>query len=263
MDSEVLPTPYELLDTSSHVREKSTCSMGLSGLMLVEQLNPEGWARTYLVVCEIESKAVLIDPVLENNELYLGILELRGLELDCVIGTHTHADHITGGFLLAEEHGCDFLMLEGSACHGVTRFIKPDSVMEVGGVQFSFTAVPGHTEDSMLVEAPGHLFTGDFLFNGTGGVGRDDLPGGSLESHWESIGRLVEMDGDLLVMSGHEPPGSEPASLQWNRENNPVLLMESFEEYQRWQRNEWLRLGDVSRMPVALPANLTGVLPSQ
>ena len=47
--------------------------------------------------------------------------------------------------------------------------------------------------------------TGDFLFNGDSGVGRDDLPGGSLEAHWEALSVLQRFDDETLVLSGHAP----------------------------------------------------------
>ena len=54
----------------------------------------------------------------------------------------------------------------------------------------NFHHVPGHTQDSMLVEIGNYVFTGDFLFTGDGGVGRDDLPSGRMEDHWNSLSVL-------------------------------------------------------------------------
>ena len=46
----------------------------------------------------------------------------------------------------------------------------------LGSIPIQFHAAPGHTNDSMIVHVPGYMMTGDFLFNGAGGVGRDDHP---------------------------------------------------------------------------------------
>jgi glyoxylase-like metal-dependent hydrolase (beta-lactamase superfamily II) len=229
--------------------------------MLVEQINPTGWARTYLITCTRNSMAALIDPIHANIERDLALIEERGLTLKYVIGTHTHADHISGGWELAAKAGCDFLMLEGALTHGVTRTVTSGSDLSMGGVEFNFYASPGHTPDSMCIEIPGFLFTGDFLFNGNGGTGRDDLPGGSLEVHWKALAVLQSINENTVIMSGHEAPGTEPQTLLWNREHNPVLQMSSFEEYKSWQESEWERLGSVSAIGVALPANLTGEVP--
>jgi glyoxylase-like metal-dependent hydrolase (beta-lactamase superfamily II) len=103
--------------------------------------------------------------------------------------------------------------------------------------------------------------TGDFLFTGEGGVGRDDLPSGRMRVHWDSLQVLNRFDGDLLVCTGHDPPGTEMKSLSWNRENNFVLNMTSFEEYQQWQNENNVKLGSVSKIKTAVPANLFGEIP--
>jgi len=235
----------------------------LSQYVQVEQLNQQGWARTYLVLCEDSSKAALIDPIWENLESDLSLLKSRGLVLKMVIGTHTHADHISAGWLLAERIGCEFIMLEGAATHGITQQVKDQEKLEMGSVSFTFHAAPGHTSDSMLVEVSGYIMTGDFLFNGDGGVGRDDLPGGDIDSHWNSLRVLDRFSGDVKVLSGHEPPDIEPRSLDWNRQNNPALLCSSVTEYEAWQKKEWQRLGAVRMLERSLPANLSGILPDQ
>ena len=77
----------------------------------------------------------------------------------------------------------------------------------------------------MIVQVPGSIMTGDFLFTGDGGVGRDDLPSGRMKAHFESLRVMDNLDGQLLVCTGHEAPGVEFQTLSWNRTNNPVLKM--------------------------------------
>ena len=105
------------------------------------------------------------------------------------------------------------------------------------------------------------IFTGDFLFNGAAGVGRDDLPSGRLLEHWNSIQSLSEMPDDVLVCSGHEPPGTELQTLGWNRQHNPILSMESFDVFAEWQRKTAEQLGAVSKIKTALPANIFAEIP--
>ena len=57
----------------------------------------------------------------------------------------------------------------------------------LGSIPIQFHAAPGHTNDSMIVHVPGYMMTGDFLFNGEGGVGRDDLPSGRVHVHWDAL----------------------------------------------------------------------------
>ena len=51
---------------------------------------------TYLIASEKGREALIIDPVLENIEMYIKTLNELDLKLVKVIDTHIHADHVTG-----------------------------------------------------------------------------------------------------------------------------------------------------------------------
>ena len=229
--------------------------------MQVIELNKVGWAKTYLIFDEQSSEAAIIDPVYDFYQSYLEHVSKMGLTLKMCIATHTHADHITGCFTISELSGCDYVMWESTASLGVTKYVNNDTILNLGNNKIQFHHVPGHTCDSMLIRTDSHLFTGDFLFTGRAGVGRDDLPSGRLLSHWESLSVLKSLSSNLLVCTGHEAPGVEMQTLGWNQENNPILSMTSFEDYSNWQEGTIKEFGYVSKIKVALPANLFGELP--
>ncbi len=231
--------------------------------MQMLQLNETGWAKTYLIYDMESSQAAIIDPVYDYVENYLATIKKMGLNLEMCIATHTHADHITGCFTIAESTDCDYVMWHSTPSLGVTQYVNEQSELSLGNEKISFYHVPGHTEDSMLVVTTNHIFTGDFLFTGEGGVGRDDLPSGRMLSHFESLKVMSKLNGDLLVCTGHEAPGVDFQTLSWNRQHNPVLKMSNFSEYQEWQKNTTAQLGYVSKIKVALPANLFGEIPDE
>ena len=227
--------------------------------MHVEDIRPEGWACTYLV--SNNGEAVLIDPVYDYISHYESVLHERGLNLVACMATHTHADHITACFALSEDREIPFYMWKDTASLGVTDYVDEDSTVTIAGIDYTFIHVPGHTQDSVIIHINGHMFTGDFLFNGDAGVGRDDLPSGRLIEHWNSIQSLSKLPDDLLVCSGHEPPGTELQTLGWNRQHNPILRMESFDEFVGWQTKTAEQLGSVSKIKTALPANIFAEIP--
>ena len=229
--------------------------------MQVEDIRPEGWACTYLI--SNNDQAVLIDPVWDYIHHYESILDSRDLELVAAMATHTHADHITACFTLSQENDIPFYMWKDTSSLGVTDYVDESTKLTIADVTYSFHHVPGHTSDSMIIEIEGHIFTGDFLFNGKAGVGRDDLPSGRLLQHWNSVQSLSGLADDLLVCSGHEPPGTQLQTLGWNRANNPILLMDTYEEFVEWQRKTAEQLGSVSKIKTALPANLFAEIPDE
>ena len=231
--------------------------------MHVEQLNESGWAMTYLLVDEATQKAALVDPVYDFLDRYLEVVEERGLTLVYAVATHTHADHITACFTLRDRIDCEYVMSNETACLGVTMHVDDEEKIMLGSVPIQFHFAPGHTNDSMIVHIPGHMMTGDFLFNGEGGVGRDDLPSGRVMVHWDALRVLERFDEHTVVCSGHDPPGTVMQSLEWNRANNPVLQMSSFEEFAEWQSKVSEQLGAVSKIKTAVPANIFGELPDR
>ena len=230
-------------------------------VMQVEDIRPSGWACAYLV--SNGEDAILIDPVWDHIEHYESILRERELTLIACMATHTHADHITACFSLSRDKDIPYIMWKDTASLGVTLYVDESTVLNIAGIEFSFHHVPGHTQDSMIIETDNHIFTGDFFFNGEAGVGRDDLPSGRLEQHWSSLEVLKRFSEDTLVCSGHEPPNTELQTLGWNRKNNPILAMKSFEEFMKWQNESAEKLGSVSKIKVALPANIFAEIPDE
>jgi len=243
------------------VCENSRMDSSWVGSMLFEQINENAWARAYLIVNEESSSAILVDPVLEFMERDEKTLADRDLELVCVINTHTHADHVSAAVHLARKHSCPYLMHESTGVPCADLLVTDMQTLNIDGIEFTFHHTPGHTSDAMCIEVGKYLMTGDFLFNGQGGVGRDDLPTGDLESHWSSLKVLDRFDSEIIVCPGHDPPGHPVSTLGENRKSNPALCCDSFEDYENWQRGEWQKLGEVSRMKYSLPANLTCQLP--
>ena len=229
--------------------------------MLFEQINDQGWARAYLIVDEDAALAVLVDPVLEFMQRDEDFLKCKGWRLACVMNTHTHADHVSAAVHLARKYCCPYLMHRSTGVPCADLLVSDLDERSFGSLSFKFHHTPGHTSDAMCIEINGKLMTGDFLFNGESGGGRDDLPTGNLEDHWNSLEVLNRFSDAIVICPGHDPPGVPELTLGENRNLNPLLTSASFEEYENWQRASWERLGEVSRMKYALPANLACVLP--
>jgi glyoxylase-like metal-dependent hydrolase (beta-lactamase superfamily II) len=79
---------------------------------------------------------------------------------------------------------------------------------------FKVLHTPGHTRDSISIVGENMLFSGDFLFLEDAGAGRDDLPGGNPEDHYNSLLKLADIDDDIIVYPAHEYRNRKPSSMK-------------------------------------------------
>ncbi len=218
--------------------------------MIFKQLNP-GPCKTYLMVNNQD--AALIDPVIDHTSEYLEMLKDDKLNLKLVIDTHTHADHISAGPSLRDATDCDYMMHVSAPPKCVTHRVKDQDIIDVVGQKALVLETPGHTKDSISLLFEDKLFSGDFLFLDDAGAGRDDLPGGDPEDHWNSLLKLSKVDDRVLVYPAHEYRNRQPSSLGNQRKTNPHLKHTSKEEFIDYI-NE-LKLGPAAWMKDVLKAN--------
>ena len=86
---------------------------------------------TYLIASAKGREAVIIDPVLENVENYIGLLKDLDLKLVKVIDTHIHADHVTGASKLKQSTNCTTIMGEHTPADMVEIKVKDNELINV------------------------------------------------------------------------------------------------------------------------------------
>ena len=157
----------------------------------------------YLVSDDATRTCALIDPACDTNQL-LETASGQGLQITHVINTHNHSDHTAGNAAVVAATGAKIYIhrLDAAALgklfnRGFSRLMGgkgsplPDVLLEdedtikIGAVTITVIHTPGHTPGGICLYTQGHVFTGDTLF--VGGIGRTDLPGGSMETLLESI----------------------------------------------------------------------------
>lgn len=211
--------------------------------MRFHQLN-EGSCKTYLAASAGE--AMLVDPLLGREDHYLAELRTRRLSLKAVIDTHTHADHLSACALLRDRTGADHVVHSASRIREGNLRVAEGQRITLGDASMEILHTPGHTGDSMSLLAGSYLLTGDFLFLGEGGAGRTDLPGGDPGTHWDSLQKLKALDGNLMVLPGHDYRNAGPSTLAQERKRNPRLQPQSREAYVAWLQSlqlppaEWM-----------------------
>ena len=222
--------------------------------MLFRQLfDRETSTYTYLIADEITREAVLVDPVLEQFNRDLALLNDLRLNLRYCLETHIHADHITATRELRQATGCLGVIPENAQAACADFQIKHGEVLQIGKVQIEAIATPGHTDSHMtyLVNRT-HLLTGDVLF--IRGCGRTDFQSGNSGSLYDSVTqRLFTLSDQTLVYPGHDYRGYTVSTIGEEKELNPRLAHKSRDEFIELMNN--LKFPLPQKIMEALPAN--------
>ncbi|WP_223645979.1 MBL fold metallo-hydrolase [Corallococcus sp. EGB] len=220
--------------------------------MLFRQLfDSESSTYTYLIGDEASRQAVLIDPVLEQVERDLRLVDELGLVLTHVLDTHVHADHVTASGALRERTKCQVVAGAGGAeCADLQ--VRHGDTVRVGACTFQVLATPGHTDDSVSYLLGERVFTGDALM--VRGNGRTDFQNGDAGQLYDSITRvLFQLPDATLVYPAHDYHGHLATSIGEEKRHNPRLAGKTREEFIAVMAA--LNLPRPRKIDLAVPAN--------
>lgn len=166
-----------------------------------------------------DKMAAVIDPAFFADRIERA-LENEGLILDKIFLTHAHFDHIMAVEDLRKKGAELYLHIEDEEmlndCEKnysleftgreiqfkkAEHLLKDGDVIKVGGEDVKVMHTPGHTKGSVCYITDEYIFSGDTLFCGS--VGRTDLFGGSYDTLMCSLKKLLEIEKDYVVLSGH------------------------------------------------------------
>jgi hydroxyacylglutathione hydrolase len=188
---------------------------------------------------ETSREAMVIDPGDEVEDI-LALVRKHNLQVQQIVITHAHIDHVGGAMKLRAATGArillnqnDYALLKmldmqaawlGMPAPGKVEIddsITSGETVAAGSHTASILHTPGHTEGSIcLYFAPEKkLIAGDTLFAGS--IGRTDLPGGSTQKILRSLHDLVlALPDETIVVPGHGPL----TTVGQERATNPFLV---------------------------------------
>ena len=185
---------------------------------------------TYLIASSEGREALIIDPVLENVDIYIKLLSELDLKLVKVIDTHIHADHVTAAAKLKDITQCSTIMGEHTPAETVEIKVKDDEYINLDNLKIRAMYTPGHTSDSYSFLMDNYLFSGDtLLINGTG---RTDFQNGNAKDAYNSIfNKLLKLPEDTLLYPAHDYKGEKVSTIGKEKKFNPRLQVSSVDEY--------------------------------
>ncbi|MDS0474689.1 MBL fold metallo-hydrolase [Natrinema sp. 1APR25-10V2] len=128
-------------------------------------------------------------------------------DLDAIILTHTHRDHVGNLEAVKDAFDVDAWGYD-TAIDGVDHAIADEETVQLGDYEYVALHTPGHKNDHLCFYSATAdvLFAGDLVFQ-NGSFGRTDLEEGDRDTLIESIDRVLEwIDPDFEAMhTGHGP----------------------------------------------------------
>ena len=196
---------------------------------------------SYVVSDPETSAAAVIDPVLgfsvvsgrtDNGpaEEIIAFIEKNDLQLNWILETHAHADHLSGAQILksrlggkvaigdgickVQEHFASLFNLQAPFAadgHQFDHLFADNESFALGNIECRVMHTPGHTSDSVTYLIGTHAFVGDSIFMMDSGTARCDFPGGDAELLYQSIQKLFVLPDDTVLCMCHDyQPNGRP-----------------------------------------------------
>ncbi|MBX3659155.1 MAG: MBL fold metallo-hydrolase [Ramlibacter sp.] len=204
--------------------------------------DPATWTATHVVHAGPGTACAIVDPVLDYDpksgrtgtasaQQVVDFVREQGLQVQWILETHAHADHLTAAPWLRSELGGQIAIgrtitavqgvfgkvfnLESGFRQDGSQFdhlLDDGDTFAIGSLSARAIATPGHTPACMAYQIGDAVFVGDTLFMPDVGTARCDFPGGDAPTLYRSVRKLLGLPaGTRLFMCHDYPPAGREA----------------------------------------------------
>ncbi len=184
----------------------------------------------YILEAEEEKVAWIVDPGDESDKI-AHVIEEREVEVEGILITHAHYDHIGAAGVLAERFDCSILLhpqeevearqgffveyapgLYAEFCEALAQrvqYVQEGQTLTLGDQEWRVIVIPGHSPASVCLynERENVLVAGDTLFQYS--MGRTDFYDGASSDLPKNIReKLLTLPEETVVLPGHGPATS-------------------------------------------------------
>src|SRR3990167_5238158 len=186
--------------------------------------DPATYTYSYVVTDPGSKRCAIIDSVLDYDpasgrtshnsaDRLIQYVRDNQLQVDWLLETHVHADHLSAAPYLKRELGGQLAIGENITVVQNTfgKLFKDGDSFQVGAIEARAIHTPGHTPACMTYLIGDAGFVGDTLFMPDYGTARCDFPGGDARTLFQSIRKLFELpDATRLFMChDYKAPGRD------------------------------------------------------
>jgi glyoxylase-like metal-dependent hydrolase (beta-lactamase superfamily II) len=195
---------------------------------------------TYVVADPTTGRAAVVDPVLDfdpasgrtsttSADKVIEFVKGENLEIDWILETHVHADHLSGAPYIREQLGGKTAIganvtavqktfkgvfnLKDLATDGsqFDHLFADDESFDIGAIAGRVIATPGHTPACITYVIGDAAFVGDTLFMPDFGSARTDFPGGDATQLYESVQKILSLPDEtrLFMCHDYKAPGRD------------------------------------------------------
>lgn len=209
-------------------------------LLFRQFVNDDLGCACYLVGDSAAGVCVAVDPPLEIEPLLAAAAE-EGVDVERVLETHTHADHVSGHGRFALEHATPVAIHSLAEAQYAHETLEDGQEIQVGAVPVKVLHTPGHRpEHCAFVVDDTFVLTGDSLF--VGDAARPDLAVAAREGAedlFHSLERLAALPGNIEVYPGHVAGSlcgsrmspERSSTIAHERESNSALELRDVHEF--------------------------------
>jgi len=179
---------------------------------------------SYVIHDDASGEAIIVDPPLSITRQ----LNLDSLRVKALINTHIHPDHTMGNrslsrFAPARAHPSEnawylrvynallTAVFTGRLPSRISFTLEDNERIALGDACIQVMHTPGHSPGSICLYWDGNLVSGDTVF--AEGIGRTDLPGGSMGHLKKSLARITGLPEETIIWPGHSYGNRTKASL--------------------------------------------------
>jgi len=208
--------------------------------------DPATFTYSYVVTDPTSKRCAIIDSVLDYDpaagrtscksaDRLIAYVREQQLQVDWLLETHVHADHLSAAPYLKRELGGQLAIGEniavvqntfGKLFNAGTEFatdgrqfdhlFKDGDRFQVGTIEARVIHTPGHTPACMTYLIGDAGFVGDTLFMPDYGTARCDFPGGDARTLFQSIRKLFTLPDEtrLFMCHDYKAPGRDDFRFQ-------------------------------------------------
>lgn len=208
----------------------------------------------------------------ECADLLIEYIQKSDLEVQWILETHVHADHLSAAPYLQEKLGGKIAIGENipkvknvfedvfnsaetsqkNSKQYFNQLFADEERFRIGKLEATVLFTPGHTPACVSYLIGDNIFVGDTLFMPDYGTARCDFPGGDARTLYQSIRKILSLPEETVVYVCHDYPSEQRSTPQW-KATVAEQRQKNIHIHQGVSENDFVAMRDARDATLAMP----------